>query len=115
MRMDESLYFANAKFLEAKVSEAVASNNNSKYLILNCSAINSLDASGLECLKAINQRLADGGIEMHLCEVKGPIMDNLKKTKFYQEIEDRVHLTHYQAISSINPDLAVQTLRQKGE
>lgn len=114
MRMDESLYFANAKFLEAKVSEAVASNNNSKYLILNCSAINSLDASGLECLKAINQRLADGGIEMHLCEVKGPIMDNLKKTKFYQEIEDRVHLTHYQAISSINPDLAVQTLRQKG-
>jgi hypothetical protein len=37
-------------------------------------------------------------------------MDGLKKTQFYQELKDRIHLTHYDAVSSIDPDMARQTL-----
>jgi SulP family sulfate permease len=112
MRIDESIYFPNAKFLESKVSEIVATNHGIQHFVLNCSAVNSIDASGLESLKAINQRLNDTGIAFHLCEVKGPILDGLKKTKFYQEIKDRIHLSHYEAIASIDPSFARQTLEQ---
>ena len=112
MRIDESIYFPNAKFLESKVAEIVASNPGIQNFILNCSSVNSIDASGLESLKAVNQRLKDAGIAFHLCEVKGPIMDNLKKTQFYQELKDRIHFTQYNAIASIDPDLARQTLEQ---
>jgi SulP family sulfate permease len=67
----------------------------------------SIDASGLESLKSINQRLAESGIVFHLSEVKGPIMDSLKKTKFYEEIKERIHLTQFEAFSKINDELAV--------
>jgi len=113
MRIDESLYFPNAKFLETKVNEIVSSNPEVRHFILNCSAVNSIDASGLESLKAITQRLKDGGIELHLSEVKGLIMDGLKKTQFYQEIKERIHLTNYEAVESINRELAEGALKQK--
>jgi sulfate permease, SulP family len=113
IRIDESLYFPNAKFLETKVSEVVAANREIRHFILNCSAVNSIDASGLESLKAINQRLKDTGIAFHLSEVKGPIMDGLKKTKFFQDMEGRIHFTHFDAVSGIDPGLAAET-REKG-
>jgi SulP family sulfate permease len=112
MRIDESLYFPNARFLEAKVSERVSAYPEANHFILNCSAVNSIDASGLESLKAINLRLKEGGITFHLSEVKGPVIDGLKKTQFYQEIKHRIHFTHYDAIYSINPDLAKQTMEE---
>ena len=114
-RIDESLYFPNARFLESRVSEMVATNPVVKHFILNCSAVNSIDASGLESLKAINLRLKEGGITFHLSEVKGPIMDGLKKTPFYQELKDRIHFTHYDAICSIDPDLAKHAMQQTAE
>ena len=106
LRMDESLYFANTKYLENQVNEMVALYPDMKHFILMCSAINSIDASGLESLKSINQRLADSGIAFHLSEVKGPIMDSLKKTKFYQEIKERIHLTQFEAVSRINLEIS---------
>jgi SulP family sulfate permease len=113
MRIDESLYFPNARFLETRVNEIVASNPGISHFILNCSAVNSIDASGLESLKAINQRLKEAGIVFHLSEVKGPVMDGLKKTQFGEELKDRIHLTHYLAVCSIDPDLAKKTQGKK--
>jgi len=113
MRIDESIYFPNARLLETTVNEMVASNPEIKHFILNCSAVNSIDASGLESLKAINQRLKDGGIAFHLSEVKGPIMDGLRKTKFYQELKERIHASHYDAVFSIDPELAQKTAEAK--
>jgi SulP family sulfate permease len=66
--------------------------------------------SALESLEAINQRLKDSGIAFHLSEVKGPVMDRLKRSHFLEELTGEVHLTQYDAVSSINPDLARSTL-----
>jgi SulP family sulfate permease len=111
-RFDESLYFPNVKYLEARVNEIVAANPEVKHFVLNCAAINSIDASGLETLIAINQRLKDGGVSLHLSEVKGPVMDILKKTSLYQELQDNIHLTHYEAVCSIDPDQARLAMEQ---
>jgi len=73
-------------------------------------AMNTIDASALESLEAINHRLKDGGITLHLSEVKGPVMDRLKQWHFLAELTGKVHLTQYDAVSSINPDLARPTL-----
>jgi len=111
-RFDESLYFPNVRYLEARVNEMVAANPEVKHFVLNCSAINSIDASGLESLVAINQRLKEGGVSFHLSEVKGPVMDTLKKTPLYQELKDKIHLTHYEAVCSIDPDQARLAMEQ---
>jgi SulP family sulfate permease len=72
-------------------------------------AVNTIDASALESLEAVNHRLKDGGITLHLSEVKGPIMDRLKRSHLLEELTGKVHLTQYDAISSIKPDLARAT------
>jgi SulP family sulfate permease len=111
MRIDESIYFPNARLLETRISELVASHPGIHHFILNCSAVNSIDASGLESLKSINQRLKDSGISFNLAEVKGPILDGLNKTQFVNILTGKIFTSQYDAISSINPDLALQTLQ----
>jgi SulP family sulfate permease len=110
LRVDESLYFPNARFLEDRVNAGVADNPDIQHVILECPAVNDIDSSALESLEAINQRLKDSGIAFHLSEVKGPVMDRLKRSHFLEELTGEVHLTQYDAVSSINPDLARSTL-----
>ncbi len=109
LRIDESLYFPNARYIEDHINGAVAANPAVRHVILECPAVNHIDASALESLEAINQRLKDGGISFHLSEVKGPVMDRLKRSHFLHELTGKVHLTQFDAVSSINPGLASST------
>ena len=102
IRVDESLYFANARYLEDFINQAVADNQQVRHLILQCSAINHIDASALESLEAIQHRLTAGGILLHLSEVKGPVMDLLQQTEFLQHLTGQVFLTHYQAVQQLS-------------
>lgn len=78
-----------------------------RHVILECPAVNTIDASGLESQEAINRRLKDGGITFHLSEVKGAVMDQIERSHFLQELNGKVHLLHYQAVASIKPELAM--------
>jgi SulP family sulfate permease len=110
LRVDESLYFPNARFIEDFVNKSVAANPAVRHVILECPAVNTIDASALESLEAINHRLRDGGITLHLSEVKGPVMDRLQRSHFLAELTGKVYLTQYEAVANINPELARRTL-----
>src|SRR5690606_26245382 len=69
VRVDESLYFANSRFLEDTIAAHVAERPELRHVILMCSAVNAIDASALASLEEINSRLADAGIAFHLSEV----------------------------------------------
>lgn len=101
LRVDESLYFANARALEDCVNDAVAQRPALRHVVLQCSAINDIDASALESLEAIEHRLKDAGVALHLSEVKGPVMDRLKSTDFLRHLGGKVYLTHFQAVSAL--------------
>lgn len=105
LRVDESLYFANARALEDHVNAAVARQPGIEHVVLQCSAINDIDASALESLEAIEHRLADAGIVLHLSEVKGPVMDRLVRTGFLAHLRGRVFLSHYQAVRALTPEV----------
>jgi SulP family sulfate permease len=104
LRVDESLYFANARVLEDRVNALVAERPQLQHLVLQCSAINDIDASALESLEAINQRLAEAGMRLHLSEVKGPVMDRLQGTAFLAHLSGRVYLSHFQSVSELAPE-----------
>ena len=70
LRVDESLYFANAAFLQDMVYDRIACDQPIRHVVLMCSAVNEIDMSALESLEAINHRLRDLGIKLHLSEVK---------------------------------------------
>jgi SulP family sulfate permease len=105
LRVDESLYFANARSLEDHVNDAVAAQPALRHVVLQCSAVNAIDASALESLEAIEHRLRDAGITLHLSEVKGPVMDRLRRTDFLRQLRGQVFLTHYQAVAALTPEV----------
>lgn len=103
LRVDESLYFANSRFLEDRIAAEVVDRPALRHVVLMCSAVNAIDASALESLEEINRRLRDAGIGFHLSEVKGPVMDRLKGTDFLAHLNGQVFLSHHGAISAIAP------------
>lgn len=101
IRIDESLTYLNARWLEEFVLEQVAEHSRLKHLILMCSAVNAIDASALESLEAINHRLADADVKLHLSEVKGPVMDALERSHFLTELTGRVWLSQNEAFDVV--------------
>ncbi|MBS3849869.1 sulfate permease [Devosia sp. J2-20] len=102
IRVDESLYFANARYLEDLVYDQVAGRPELKDVVLMCSAVNAIDMSALESLEAIEHQLKDLGVRLHLSEVKGPVMDRLAGTEFLAHLSGGVHLSQHQAMQAIN-------------
>lgn len=103
IRIDESLYFANARFLEDYVADRVASDCPIRNVVVMCSAINEIDLSALESLEAINHRLRMMEVKMHLSEVKGPVMDRLKRSHFLDALTGQVFLSQYDAMQTLAP------------
>lgn len=106
LRVDESLYFANASYLEDTIYELVAENKQAEHVLLLCSAVNEIDLSALEVLQAINQRLLELNLSFNLSEVKGPVMDFLQKTDFLEQLNGKVFLTQHEATQELNRDVA---------
>lgn len=110
IRVDESLYFPNARFLEDTVYDRIAADPAIRHVVLMCAAVNDVDASAFESLEAINRQLRDSGVSLHLSEVKGPVMDRLKRGHFLHEMTGGVYLTQYDAMRALAPDLTAKTL-----
>jgi sulfate permease, SulP family len=100
VRVDESLTYLNARWLEEFVLEQIAAHPTLEHFVLMCSAINTIDASALESLEAINLRLNDAGIAFHLSEVKGPVMDALKRSHLLDALSGKVWLSQNQAFEA---------------
>src|SRR5690606_26752773 len=103
LRIDESLFFANARGIEDVVQRAVAERPEIRHVVLNCAAVNGIDASAIESLELIMHRLTDGGIILHLSEVKGPVMDRLARTDFLRHLSGEVFLSHHEALAALAP------------
>jgi SulP family sulfate permease len=101
LRVDESLYFANARFLEDKIQNRVARDRTIRHVILQCTAINEIDLSALESLETINQRLQEMDVQLHLSEVKGPVMDRLKREHFLTDLTGKVFLSQFEATNAL--------------
>jgi SulP family sulfate permease len=102
LRVDESLFFANTRYLEDLIYKEVAERPALKHVILMCSAVNEIDLSALESLEVINTRLSDQGIALHLSEVKGPVMDALQKTHLLEALTGQVYLSQHQAVAALS-------------
>ena len=101
LRVDESLYFANARFLENHILDRVAQDKAVRHVILQCTAVNEIDMSALESLEAINERLSEMGTKLHLSEVKGPVMDRLKRSNFLNDLSGKVFLSQHAAVCEL--------------
>ena len=104
VRVDESLYFPNARYLEDFLLAQVAARPGLRHIVLMCPAVNEVDASAVESLEAMVKTLRDAGVTLHLSEVKGPVMDRLARTHLLQDLTGQVFLTQADAMRALAPD-----------
>lgn len=97
LRVDESLFFANAIVVEDRIAQQLQLDPDVRQVLLICSAVNQVDATALDVLTGLERSLAARGIVLLLAEVKGPVMDRLRVTELGHRLEGRVFLSVHDA------------------
>ncbi len=106
LRIDQSLYFANARMMEDRIYARVIGDPDLRHVILMFSAVNEVDLSALETLETINARLKDLGLTLYLSEVKGPVMDRLQRSSFLDQLTGRIFLSQFEAFQTLQANEA---------
>jgi len=101
IRVDESLFFANANQVESKLLKIIQRRPGTKHVLLVCNAVNMVDVSGLEMLERINANLLAMGITLHFSEVKAPVMDQLEASDFLSSINGDIYFSTDQAMRDL--------------
>jgi SulP family sulfate permease len=108
LRIDESLYFANTRFLEDMILARLQDSPEVRDVVLMCSAVNEIDMTALEALEAINRHLRGLGVRLHLSEVKGPVMDRLNRSNLLADLTGRVFMSQHDAWAALTAGAAGQ-------
>lgn len=103
LRMDGPLYFANAGFFEQRAQGLVSDRALVDHLVVVASAIGDIDASGTELLIELDDELREGGVQLHLVTVRGPVRDTLANTDLWERMvtSGRIHTTIEAAVRAI--------------
>jgi len=80
IRVDESLFFANMQAILRRIEEEIERRGEVRHLVLDLSSVSHVDLTAVEALQRLQADLRQRGIELHLAEVRGPVMDRLRQT-----------------------------------
>lgn len=103
VRFDGPLFFANASYLEDKISERMLQRKNLKHIVLVANGINDMDASGEEVLSLLVDNVRSSGVDISLSGVNESVMAVLERTHLIDRIgRDHVYPTMEKAICSVH-------------
>ncbi|WP_164521427.1 SulP family inorganic anion transporter [Iodobacter ciconiae] len=110
VRIDESLYFGNSAKIQAELIHILAQTPATEHLLLILSAVNSIDYSAMETISLLQENLRARQIKIHLAEVKGPVMDHLRRSEKLSTLDGEVFLSTHsamQALSGVKEDFSI--------
>ena len=101
VRFDGPLFFANASYLEDKITEKMRENRDLRHIVIVCNGINDIDASGEEALSLLIDRVRSAGVDISVSGVNEEVMTVMRRTHLLARIgEDHVYPTMEAAISA---------------
>lgn len=104
IRFEGPLFFANASFLEDKITEIMRSKKNLKHIIVVSNGINDMDASGEETLSLLVDRVRSAGVDISMSGVNEAVLKVMNRTHFTAKIgEDHIFATMERAIAVVHP------------
>ena len=102
VRFDGPLFFANASYLEDKVTELMRIRKDLKHIIIVANGINDIDASGEEALSLLVDRVRSAGVDISLSGVNESVMDVFRRTYFTAKLgEGNLYPTMEKAIEAV--------------
>jgi SulP family sulfate permease len=107
IRFDGQLYFANVNYFEESTLFLVSHDPDLKYILVVANGINGLDASGVEMLKNLVDRLNQNTIALVFCSIKGNVIDVMRRTGLVDKIgKDNIFASEDAALKEIAQRLA---------
>jgi sulfate permease, SulP family len=79
LRIDENLFFANIAAVIDRIEAELQLRPGTKHLVLAMTSVSHIDLSAVEALERLTHELDKQGIDLHLAEVKGPVLDRLQR------------------------------------
>lgn len=107
VRVDENLYFANVGHVQDIITQEFQKRPRIKHLVLVMSGVGFVDSSALQVLLRAIETLREAGVTIHLADVKGPVMDRLRRTKIFEQLAPGLVFP--------TPQVAVTTLTRSAE
>lgn len=104
LRVDENIYFANALQIEDKFLKRSQRRQGTNHLLMVCSSINMIDATGIQMLHRLNANLARAGITFHLCDVKGTLLPQLERAGFIAGLTGQIFISADRAMRYFEQD-----------
>lgn len=103
LRIDAQFYYGNVTFLKEKLSRLEKQRRNPLgAVIIDASSINNLDSSADMALHEILFDYSKRHIQLYFANVKGPVMDIMKKSRFYDRLgEDHFFLNVHSAVEYV--------------
>ena len=103
MRIDSDLVFNNTDGVVDRIERELLARPDIRHLVLVLSAVNMVDTTALLALIELNRNLGAQKRCLHLCEVKGPVMDRLKlSTLLSKDLTGQVFLSAAQAYEHLS-------------
>ncbi|MBC8209287.1 MAG: STAS domain-containing protein [Desulfobulbaceae bacterium] len=87
VRFDGALFFANASYLDEQVIRFRTENPDLRYILLDASGINDMDASGEEALALLVDRMRAAKLGFGISSVKDTVLNVMHRTHLYDKIE----------------------------
>jgi SulP family sulfate permease len=114
VRFDGPLFFANASYLEDRITELMRTKPQLRHIVIVSNGINDMDSSGEEGLSLLVDRARSAGIDISMSGVNESVMKVLKKTHFLEKIgEDHLFSTMESAISANYTKTHAEALEEK--
>ena len=104
LRIDEGLYYANARYLEDRVAAVVAEHPERTDHILMCTGVSHIDASALSSLTEINRRLKGLEIKLHLSDMQSAVRERLYRSELLENLNGEVYLSQHDAMTNHQSD-----------
>jgi len=116
IRFDGQLYFANVSYFEESVLFLVGNDPQLKVILIVGNGINGLDASGVEMLKTLLERLGQAGITLAFSNLKTTIIEVLGRTGLLEKIgSENIFNTDREALEALSARLPEADDQPDGE
>ncbi|KAK9086953.1 hypothetical protein Syun_029347 [Stephania yunnanensis] len=112
LQIDSPIYFANASYLRERISrwideeeERIKSSveTSLQYVILDMSAVSSIDTSGISLIDEVKKNVERRGQQLVLANPGSEVMKKLDKSKMMEEIgQEWIYLTVAEAVGACN-------------
>ncbi|KAI4342719.1 hypothetical protein MLD38_027309 [Melastoma candidum] len=112
LQIDSPIYFANSNYLRERISRWIhqeedrikaTGESSLQYVVLDLSAVGSIDTSGISMLEEINGNIEGKGLKLVLANPRSEVIKKLDKSKFIESLgQEWIYLTVGEAVSACN-------------